>query len=512
MSGTRVDRLARDLAAKAARLEVPQDMGQRFAKYARDPVLFARRVLGVKKLPAYQAAVLKDVAAHERTAWVGGHATGKSLGAAVLLAWYLCTRPGARCLVTSATFERQVGRVIFAKLAALVAGAREPLPLEVSVTRAQVTGHPEWAAEGVPATKPGNFSGFHASRMLVIADEAKALDRATFEEIQGNLASAVDEARLVLLSTAGPAAGYFYERFAKHGDTWRLHRTPSTASPFARGFAERMAEECLGENDPIYRMRVLAEFAEDVEGQLLPLSAIQAAIGREVATAGEGEVTLGVDVARFGDDRTVVAVREGARIVSLEAWRGLDLMRTADRVASVANSRHAARVYVDEIGLGAGVLDRLRDLGVPAEGVNVGGAPRRPDTFANVRGELGWALRAQFERGELGIPDDPALVSELAALRYQYDARGRIQLEPKDAAKARLGRSPDLADAVTLTLAGLAGGAALEVGSLDVNEQLTRASGLTDVGGGVRWPGADSGYGSDEANAYYADHPELRDT
>src|SRR5207247_3148996 len=112
----------------------------------------------------------------------------------------------------------------------------------------------EWSAEGVPSSNPGNFAGFHSDRMLVVADEAKALDRPVFEELYGTLASATAEARLLLLSTAGPACGYFYERFTRHADAWRLHRTPSTVSPFAKGFAERMREECLGDLDPVYRM------------------------------------------------------------------------------------------------------------------------------------------------------------------------------------------------------------------------------------------------------------------
>ena len=82
--------------------------------------------------------------------------------------------------------------------------------------------------------------------MLLIADEAKALDRPVFEELHGVLASARDEARMVMMSTAGPAAGYFYDAFLRHAGPWRPHRTPSTESPFAVGFAERMREECLG--------------------------------------------------------------------------------------------------------------------------------------------------------------------------------------------------------------------------------------------------------------------------
>ena len=335
-----------------------------------------------------------------------------------------------------------------------MASAPEPPPLDVFTTRAQVAGYPEWACEGVPATKPGNFAGFHSDRMLVIADEAKALDRAVFEELHGVLASARNEARLLLLSTAGPAEGYFYDCFARRQELWKLHRTPSTESPFAAGFAERMREECLGEHDPVYRMRVLAQFAEDVEGQLIPISRIHAAVNRELDDQEEDEevaTVLGCDIARFGDDRTVVCVRRGGEVVELKSWRGADLMTTAERISSFINA-HKARARVDVIGIGSGVVDRLKQLGHGSnvEGVNVAAAASKRETFANLRAELGWRLRQLFEEGEISIPDDPGLVSEVAALRYEYDTRGRIKLEAKDAAKARLGRSPDLADSLML--------------------------------------------------------------
>lgn len=463
---------------------MPKDLRDRFTPYREDSVAFAQEVLGVEQLPAYQAAILEDVAEHERVAWVAGHPVGKSHAAAILLAWHLITRPGCRCRVTSATFERQVGRVVFAKLRTMLARSKEELPIDVSLTRAQVAGLDEWSAEGVPANRPDNFAGFHADRMLVVADEAKALDRPVFEELHGVLASARWEARLLMLSTADPAEGYFYEAFTRRSELWETHWTPSTDSPFAEGFAERMREVMLGEEDPLYRMRVLAEFAEDVEGSLLPISRIHAAVGRECeAPAQEEDVgtALGVDVARFGEDRTVLAVREGRRLVELKAWRGGDLMTTAERVASELNAR-GARALVDVVGMGGGLVDRLRQLGhEKVESVNVAEASGSPETFTNRRAELGWRLRERFERGEVAIPDDAQLVSELAELRYEYDSRGRIKLEAKDAAKARLGRSPDLADAVMLAFGGRATGSR-EVG--------TWGSGR--VGGGSRHRVGDS--------------------
>ena len=450
----KLERFARDLKRRADTLEVPVSVTETFAPYVNDPVKFAREVLGVKRIPAYQRAFMRDVAKHDHVAWVAGHAVGKSHAAAMLLAWYLVTRVGSRCIVTSATFERQVGRVIFSKLRSLVARAKVELPITTTATRAQVSGHAEWSAEGVPSTRPENFAGFHANRMLVIADESKALKRPVLDELLGVLASATDEARLVLMSTAGPASGFFYDRFERHQDTWQLHRTPSTESPFAVGYAERMKDECYGEDDPVYRMRVLAEFASDVEGQLIPLASIHAAINRTFENGDKPLATvLGVDLARFGDDRSVICVRQGKTVTGFIEWRKFDLMTSAARVSSEVNARHA-KAAIDSAGLGAGVYDRLRQLGhTNVRAVNVAERSSNRKVFLNLRAELGWGLRGMFERGEISIPDNSQLVSELAAVRYTYDGQGKIKLESKDAAKSRLGRSPDLADALVLAFA-----------------------------------------------------------
>jgi len=153
-----IDRWVRGMRDDLATLEVPQDVADRFGGFRDDPIGFARDVLGVKQILPYQRDFMRSVARNERTAWVAGHATGKSFAVAVMLAWYLLTRPGCRCIVTSATFERQVGRVVFTKLRALVAKAKDSLPITVQSTRAMVAHHPEWGAEGVPAT-PGTRCG-----------------------------------------------------------------------------------------------------------------------------------------------------------------------------------------------------------------------------------------------------------------------------------------------------------------------------------------------------------------
>ena len=177
---------------------------------------------------------------------------------------------------------------------------------------------------------------------------------------------------------------------------------------------------------------------------------------------------LGVDIARFGEDHSVIAIRRGREIVGLKAWRGADTMKTAERISTEINVRRVSKTLVDEVGVGGGPVDRLRQLQKTGIiGVNVGRRAKDERTFSNLRAELGWRLRERFERGEVSIPDDAPLQAELAAYRYSYDSQARIRLEPKEETKRRVGRSPDRADAVMLAFA------AEVVGShVDVSEML----------------------------------------
>lgn len=451
-----VERQIADVKSRLERMDIPEDLIGQFAKYKMNPVAFAEEVLGIIKIPEYQKQFMMDVAQYERVAWVAGHASGKSFAMALLLIWFMLCYPESRSIVTSATFERQVGRVIFAKMKTLIAKAPVWIPINVFAIRAYVGNNQEWGVEGVPSANPAGYAGFHAASMLVLVDEAKAVSKEAFEELLSNLASAVDTPRLVLVSTAGPAQGFFYERFSdKHAGKWKTHRTPSTISPFARGYAERMAEECLGVEDPVYRMRVMAEFVEDVEGQLIPLTMITAAVGRtfDDDVDDKASLALGVDLARFGDDRSVMCFRRGRTVAGFEVWSKFDLMSSAARVSTALNLQ-GGKAGIDTAGLGSGCFDRLRQLGHrDVVSVNVAERARKPDVFLNLRAEVGWKLRETFERGDISIPDDPALISELASLRYHYDGSGRIQLERKEVAKSRLGRSPDLADALMLSYA-----------------------------------------------------------
>ena len=125
-------------------------------------------------------------------------------------------------------------------------------------------------------------------------------------------------------------------------------------------------------------------------------------------------------------------------------------MQVTGWVSAAIRECNPAQVYVDEIGVGAGVVDRLRELGHQVRGVNVAHRAHQDGLYANLRAEGYWALRERFESGRISIPDDNQLVGELAVMRYGYDSQGRILMESKKDARKRGLPSPDKADALML--------------------------------------------------------------
>ena len=442
-----------------AALDVAADSS--FEAYRDDPPGFVRDVLGAESATRrstgepYQFSVLEDLATDPRVAVRSGHGVGKSTLDAWAAIWWVLTRPFSRVVIVAPEFTRQIRAVLFSEIRKWVRRSKVPLPLSVLANRVLFEGcGDEWGVIGLPATEPDRIEGFHAEGgVLLILDETKGIPKDVYDALQGALTGKADN-RLLVTSTPGPPSGIFYDVFSKGRDDWKLHHVPSTdSSMVSESWVEQRKRE-WGEASPLFVARVLGDFAEEAEGTLFKLRDLEAAVERilERPTGDDHPgLAFGVDLARFGDDASALAVWLGPELLEIHLQRGLDTMQAASWIASEMNRRKPSVVRLDEIGLGAGVVDRLHQLGHEnVEGVNVGSRPMRPDLFLNVRAEIFWLLKEALERGEVSLPDDEGLIAELSAIRYQYSANGRIQLEPKAETKKRIGRSPDLADAAVL--------------------------------------------------------------
>ena len=202
-----------------------------------------------------------------------------------------------------------------------------------------------------------------------------------------------------------------------------------------------------------YRQEFLCDFNASADDNLIPIDLIKAAAGKHVPESdySRSPRILGVDVARFGGDSSVIFPRQGLVAFQPEVFVGLDNMEFADRVALKITEWKPDAVNID-IGNGSGVIDRLRQLGFQVNEIAFGGGANRPDVYANRRAEMWFECRDWLKLGG-AIPPDTLLQADLAAPTYGYNPKGLKILERKEKVKERIGRSPDRADGLVLTFA-----------------------------------------------------------
>lgn len=214
-------------------------------------------------------------------------------------------------------------------------------------------------------------------------------------------------------------------------------------------------------SESAWRQEMLCDFSASADDTLIPIDLVTEACARRIPYEDMEDlpVILGVDVARFGSDSSVICARRGLQAFAPVVLRGLDNMELADRIAGEMAVREPEAVFIDA-GQGQGVIDRLRHMGHEVVEVPFGGRPLQTGRFVNRRSEMWFGLREWLKSGgclDAGGEHGARLKSELAAPRYWYDAAGRIVLEPKDRIRERLGASPDMADALALTFAAPVG-------------------------------------------------------
>ena len=204
--------------------------------------------------------------------------------------------------------------------------------------------------------------------------------------------------------------------------------------------------------DNEFAREYLCDFSASAEDQLISIGTTEAAAQRHMKPedVARSARILGVDVARFGDDKSVIVRRQGLICFEPIVVSGMDNMTFAQRVAQEINDWHPDATFVD-VGQGSGVIDRLRQLGHAITEINFGGRATRPE-FVNKRTEMWWAVKEWIENGGC-IPNLQGLKQDLASPTFSFNSKNQRCLESKDQIKARIMRSPDIADALALTFA-----------------------------------------------------------
>ena len=435
---------------------------QIFDRYENDPVGFCTDILGVEP-QEWQAELLRAVADPEvrQCSTVSGHGTGKSSAASWAMIWHMLTRYPQKTLVTAPT-SGQLYDALFAEFKTWIKKLPDPLQQQLIVKqdRVELAGAPSesfCAAKLSRPEQPEALAGAHSENILLIADEASGVPEQVFESALGSTSGS--NSTFLLLGNGVRSSGFFYDTHHRLKPYWKTFRISCLDSPLVSpAYVEEMRLKYGGEESTPFRVRVLGLFPKSDDDTVIAMEHVELARHRKVYQPRETPIIIAADIARFGDDSTVAVVRQGRRVLEVHSWKKLDLMQTSGRLVELYQRDWylpVEEVLIDSVGLGSGVLDRLRELGLPARGVNVGEAPSMSEKYANLRAEL-WFELADWFKGEVSIPDNEELVRDLVATRYNYRSNGTLAIESKAETKKRLGHSPDYADALMISMASRA--------------------------------------------------------
>ena len=430
--------------------------------YRDDPVGLVHDLFGATPDPP-QRAIMEDCARGERRITVrSGHGVGKSTVAAWLSIWYLLTRFPVKVVITAPT-SSQLYDALYAEIKRWFRMMPDEIAglFEIKSERIELVAAPAESFLSVRtsrAEQPDALQGVHSTYVLLIADEASGVPEAVFEAAGGSMSG--HNATTLLLGNPVRASGYFYATHTNPAlSGWKRHHVSCMDSPRVSAEYIQEMKEKYGEDSNQFRVRVLGEWPLADDDTVIPMDLIQKAILRDVAGSPVSSTVWGLDVARFGGDRSCLVKRKGNMVLERPmSWKNLDLMQLCGAVFnewdSTPEKERPVEILVDSIGLGAGVVDRLREMGAPVRGVNVSEAPALGKKYINLRAELWFKAKEWLERRDCALPNDDDLTGELAMVRYSYTNSGKMQIEGKDQIRKRGLKSPDVADAFVLTFAG----------------------------------------------------------
>lgn len=462
----------------------PRDVATRLIRrWYPDPVIFSRDIFGIEpwdwpagERPSHgrasQADLLRAVANNRQTAARSGQKTGKSADFAILSFWWAITRPRGKAVLTEPA-GHQLRNILWPEIHAFYSlAAKRGFPIGGKLYDDPFSGwrKPD-GSQGIiclATDKPDKIQGVSGPENLWMVDEGSGFPDILWPAIQGNLAGG---GKLATFGNPLRVSGFFYEIFTRRAATWKTLHISSLDSPNIRagldlvpGLANEVwHDEFLreyGEDSAEYQARVLGNFPTQGSNAVVSITTVEAAQGRWGTIAPTGRLQIGVDVARFGDDESVITPRRGRVAGPQVVIHGAPTTAVAGRALALARDPKWATkgerplIVVDETGLGAGVVDILSEASdVETIGVNAS-EKADSDDYAKMRDQLWFAAETWLREGG-AIPGDAEhskLYSELVAPCYSFDSRGRRKVESKDEIKKRLRRSPDRADSLCLAV------------------------------------------------------------
>ena len=446
------------------------DVADQFQKRIQsDPNFFIREVLGDDPWEK-QSEIAHSILNNRFTAVRSANGCGKTYILPRIALWFLHAFAPAVVINTAPTW-RQVENQYWRNFRE--AYLRSTVPLGGKLFKTKWERDEDWFALGLATDEHSvvKFQGWHAKNIMVIFDEASGISPAIYEAARGAL-SGGEMVRFVLIGNPNLNSGDFYDAFRDPAFN-KIHisafdipnvRQKRQIVPglITHEWVEEMREK-YGEESDIYRVRVLGEFPQQSTDTLISIDLIERAFGADRERYNEKDEIIGLDVARFGDDETAFVYRKGNFAKVLKVIYGNSTMEIAGQAKIFLKEYPSARIFIDVVGVGGGVYDRLKeqpDVSSRVYGVNNAGKPRQEEDYINIRIESwvnvrNWLKDAIMEKHE-GF-------YQLAYPKYKINSNGKMQLESKEDMKKRGVKSPDIADALALTISKATEGSNLGV-------------------------------------------------
>ena len=460
-------------------------------KIQEDPVRFYDHVLGCTHWSA-QDEITRSVFKNQKTTVRSCHGIGKSYIAARIGMAFLIAHKDSIVVTTAPTF-RQVQNVIWREWRGAVAKSKVPLgkvPLKVSHDISE-----NWYALGFSAKKADNFQGIHAASgyMLVIVDEAAGADPETMIAIDALLTS--KNVHVLYIGNPTSPIGEFYDSHKSpyfHKLKISVFDTPNFKYNKIRNLADlkqfKTVEELTslqlpypqlvtpmwawdkmqkwGETNPLFLSRVLAEFPEEGSDILIPLHLVDKALNKEFTEEEWARRpvanVIGIDVARFGEDSTVLTAMDNYKVMDVDWYNGKDTMKTVGAATALMKAMGWEKQYttfvVDDTGVGGGVTDRLTELGYNVVRINFGESSSDKEMYQNIKAEIFWHMRQLFLDGKIQILEKGNSIAEIPTIRYNYRSNSQLEIVSKAQMKKDGFKSPDFADSLALACWGVNGG------------------------------------------------------
>lgn len=437
-------------------------------RWRESPLLFVTECIGATP-SRQQAEALRLVPKTKRMSIRSGHGTGKDAFAAWVLIWFEATRPYAKSACTAPT-ARQLSDILWSEISKWLRMSKisDEFVIQKDKIFNKESSREWWIRAISPSVKASKeeqaetLAGLHGDHLLLVVDEASGVPDPMYVPLEGALTQ--EDNRVLLIGNMTRNTGYFYDTHFHPTlcKQWtRLHWDSRESENVSPTYCEYMATK-YGIDSNVFRIRVMGDPPLEDDTSLIPLSWAEACIDNEIQIPEDSPLYLGVDVARYGDDKSIILPRQGCIISPWRTFQGMNTISLGGFINETYSDLDAEGCAVDEVGIGAGVVDWLTLHKMPGIfGINVNTSSANTKKYDRLRDELWCNMRDRCRDRQYSFPgiklrDEPVsmgqeLANELASVRYSFNKSGGYVIESKRDMRKRGVSSPNIADALGLT-------------------------------------------------------------